>query len=118
MSAYVGKSRTVRLTNAEIPELADGEYIDFASAVPGSAVMSGDEMTKERTQELVVSLIKAWNIKDDQDQDLPISLDSLLALDFRVFVALTNRFRDLITLPKASSGASEQPSAPDAEPQS
>jgi hypothetical protein len=77
----------------DLPGIDGGTVDIYTAPLVGDLIEimpSGQEMTNAQSLEMLVRLIKSWNLTDEQGQVLPVTIENLKLLSVEDLVALSS----------------------------
>lgn len=116
MSRFLNSTRRVELGACQCPGAphADGDWVDMRAATPWGALMdAGAADTPSLAYlALAVGTISGWNLVDEDGAGVPVTRDSVAALDGTTFTALIEDINQAAVTGNALPNASGAPSRP------
>jgi len=86
--------------NVKRIDLGDGDWVEIPALISfreaENMASSGDDAVA-----VICSLIVAWNLKDENGCDMPVTTESVERLDINVVRVIQKEFEGLVELPKA-----------------
>lgn len=98
MSRFAGKkTKRVHLLNDDGTD--SGDWVDLKSSFSFQDIIdfnnAKDTGSQEAAFKFVKDAIRAWNLKDDDGKDVPVSEETILDLDMETITAIMKEFNSL-----------------------
>lgn len=88
-------------------DLGDGDWVEVPEKISYGTLSQIGNLDKttniEKTTELLCTLIKGWNLKDEKDNEVPISKENILKLDVDTVTLIANEIGEMVDTDKKKS---------------